>query len=147
MCRRASRGVLAKLGNVEDIVNIFKSPLEIQPVSSLPNMFQHPERTYKPSPKLPSPIQVKCLRREQHLFSHLMLSKSVVFVKVALLVLLGSLEMIFGLLYKLLNVLYEVNSSGPPTLMPNNCINGLPNQFTHKQAQKVSALHSQQLLS
>ena len=36
---------------------------------------------------------------------------------------LGSLEMTFGLLDKLLNVLYEANSSRPPTLMPNNCIN------------------------
>ena len=44
-------------------------------------------------------------------------------VEIALLVLLGSLEMIFGLLDKLLNVLHEVNSSRVPTLMPNNCIN------------------------
>ena len=52
-----------------------------------------------------------------------MLLKSVVLVEVVLLVLLGSLEMILGILDKLLNVLYEVNSSRPPTLMPNNCIN------------------------
>ena len=123
MCRRASRGVLAKLGNVEDIVNIFESPPEIQPVSSLPNTFQYPKRTYKPSPKLPNPSQVKCLRREQHFFSHLMLLKSVVLVEVVLLVFLGSLEMILGLLDKLLNVLHEVKSSRLPTLMPNNCIN------------------------
>ena len=122
MCRRASRDVLVELGDVEDIVNILESPPEIQPVSSLPNTFQHPERTYKPSPKLPSPSQVKYLRREKH-FSHLMLLKSLVLVEVALLVLLGSLEMILGFLDKLLNVLYEVNSSIPPTLMPNNCIN------------------------
>ena len=123
MCRRTSRGVLAKLRNVEDIVNIFESPPEIQSVSSLPNTFQYPKRTYKPIPKLPSPSQVKCLQREQHFFSHLMLLKSVVLVEVALLVLLGSLEMIFGLLDKLLNILYEVNSSKSPTLMCNNCIN------------------------
>ena len=103
--------MLAKLGNVEDIVNIFESPLEIQPVNSLPNTSQYPKKTYKPSPKLPSPIQVKCIRREQHFFSHLMLLKSVVLVKVALLVLLVSCEMIFGLLDKLLNVLNEINSS------------------------------------
>ena len=123
MCRRTSRGVLAKLRNVEDIVNISESPLEIQPVSSLPNTFQHPKRTYKPSPKLFIPSWVKCFRREQHFFSQLMLLKSVVLVKVALLVLLGSLEMILGFLDKLLNMLYEVNSSRPPTLMPRNCIN------------------------
>ena len=104
-------------------MNIFESPPEIQPISSLPNTFQQPERTYKPSSKLLSPSQVKCLRREQHLFSHLMLLKLVVLIEVVLLVLLGSLEMIFGLLDKLLNVLYEVNSSRPPTLMPNNYIN------------------------
>ena len=52
-----------------------------------------------------------------------MLLKSLLLVKIALLVFLGSLEMILGLLDKLLNVLYEVNSSRPPTLMPNNCIN------------------------
>ena len=43
-----------------------------------------------------------------------MLLKSVVLVEVALLVLLGSLEMILGFLDKLLNVLYKVNSSKPP---------------------------------
>ena len=123
VCRWASRGALAKLGDVEDTVNIFESPHEIQPAGSLPNTLQHPERTYKPSPKLPSASQVKCFRREQHFFSHLMLLNSVVIVKVALLVLLGSLEMILGLLDKLLNMLYEVNSSRPPTLMPKNCIN------------------------
>ena len=108
---------------MEDIVNIFESPPEIQPVGSLPRMLQDPERSYKPRPKLPNPSHVKCLRREQHFLSHLMLLKSVVLVEVALLVLLGSLEMILGILDKLLNVLYEVNSSRPPTLMPNNCIN------------------------
>ena len=123
MCRRASRGVLTKLRNVEDIMDIFESPPEIQPVGSLPNTLQHPERTYKSSLKLPSPSQVNCLRREQHFFSHLMLLKLVVLVEVVLLVLLGSLEMILGFLDKLLNELYEVNSSRPPTLMPNNCIN------------------------
>ena len=123
MYRRTSRGLLAKLGNMEDILNMFESPLEIQPVSSLPNKFQCPKRTHKPSPKLPSPSQVKCLQREQHLFSHLILLKLVVLVEVALLVLLGSLEMIFSLLDKLLNVLHEVKSSRPPILMPNNCIN------------------------
>ena len=51
-----------------------------------------------------------------------MLLKSVVLVEVALVVLLGSLEMILGILDKLLNVLYKVNSSQPPTMMPNNCI-------------------------
>ena len=123
MCKRASRGVLAKLGNVEDIMNIFESPSEIQPVGSLPNTLQHPERTYKPSPKLHILSQVKYIRTEQHFFSHLMLLKSVVIVKVALLVLLGSLEMILGFLDKLLNVLYEVKRCRPPTLIPNNCIN------------------------
>ena len=52
-----------------------------------------------------------------------MLLKSVVLVEVVLLVLLGFLEMILGILDKLLNVLYAVSSSRPPTLMPNNCIN------------------------
>ena len=115
--------MLEKLGNLEDIVSIFESPLEIQPVSSLPNTFQHLKKTYKPNLKLPSPIRVKFLRREQHFFSHLILLKSVVLVEVALLVILGSLEMIHGLLDKLLNMLHKVNSSRLPTLMPNNCIN------------------------
>ena len=111
------------LGDVEDIVNIFESPPEIQPVGSLPNMLQHPERSNKPRPKLFSPSYLKCLRRDQHFLSHLMLLKLVVLVEVALLLLLSSLEMILGILDKLLNVLYEVKSSRPPTLMPNNCIN------------------------
>ena len=34
-------------------MNIFESPPEIQPVGSLPNTLQHPEKTYKPRPKLP----------------------------------------------------------------------------------------------
>ena len=84
--------MLVKLGNMEDIMNIFESPPEIQPVGSLPNTLQHPERTYKPSPKFSSPNQVKFLRREQHFFSHLMLLKLVVLVKVALLKLLGFLR-------------------------------------------------------
>ena len=108
---------------MEDTVNIFESPPEIQSVGSLPNSLQNPERSKKPSPKLPSPRQVKCLRREQHFFSHLVLLKSVVLVKVVLLLLLGSFEMILGIIDKLLNVLYEVKSSRPPPLMPNNCIN------------------------
>ena len=108
---------------MEDIMNIFESPPEIQSVSCLPNMLQHPERSNKPSLKLPSPSQVKCLRTQQHFFSHLMLLKFFLLFEVALLVLLGSLEMILGTLDKLLNVLYKVNSSRPPTLMPYNCIN------------------------
>ena len=123
VCGWASRGVLAKLGDVETTVNIFENPPEIQSVGSLPNSLWHPERSNKPRTKLPSPRQMKCLRREQHFFYHLMLLKSVVLVEVALLVLLGSLEMILGILDKLLNVLYEVNSSRSPTWMPNNCIN------------------------
>ena len=115
--------MLSKLGDIEDIVNIFESPPEIQSVGSLSNSLQHPERSNKPSSKLPSPSQVKGLRREQHFFSHLMLLKLVVLVKVALIVLLGSLEMILGILDKLLNMLYEVNSSRLPTLMPKDCIN------------------------
>ena len=49
-----------------------------------------------------------------------MLLKLVVLVEIVLIVLLGSLKMIFGLLDKLLNMLYEVNINRPPTLMPNN---------------------------
>ena len=52
-------GVLSKLGDVKDILNIFESPPEIQSVDSLPNSLQHPERSNKPSSKLPSPSQVK----------------------------------------------------------------------------------------
>ena len=121
--------MLAKLRDVKDIVNIFESPPDIHPVSSLPNSLHLPERTYKPSPKLPSPSQVKYFRREQHFYSQLMLLKLVVLVEVVLLVLLGSLNMIIGILDKLLNVLHKVNSSRPPNLMPNNCINRKPNLF------------------
>ena len=102
--------MLAKLGDVEDIIDIFESPPEIQPVSFLPNSLHHPERSNKSSPKLPSTCQEKCLQREQHFFSHLMLLQSVVLVEVALLILLGSLEMILGILDKLLDVLYKVSS-------------------------------------
>ena len=115
--------MLAKLGDVEDIVNIFESPPEIQPVGSLPHTLQHPERSNKPSPKLPSASQVKCLRREQHFFSHLMLLQSVVLVQIVLLILLGSLEMILGLLDKLQDVLYKVSSSRTPTLTSHNSTN------------------------
>ena len=115
--------MLAKLGDVEDTANIFESPPEIQPVGSLPNTLQHPERTNKPSLQLPSASWVKCLRRERHFFSHLMLLQSVVLVEVALLILLGSLEMILGLLDKLLHVLYKVFSSISPTLTSYNSIN------------------------
>ena len=115
--------MIAKLGDVEDIVNIFESPPEIQSVDCLPNTLQHPERSYKPSPKLPSSSQVKCLRKEQHFFSHLMLLKTVVLVKVALLILLGSLEMILGLLDKLLDALFKISSCRSLTLISHNSIN------------------------
>ena len=112
-----------QIGDVEDIVNIFESPPEIQPVGCLPNMLQHPERTYKASPKLPSASQVKYFQREQHFFSHLMLLQWVVLVEVALLILLGSLGMVPGLLDKLIDVLYKVSSSRSPTLTSHNSIN------------------------
>ena len=115
--------MLAKLGNVEDIVDIFESPPEIQSAGCLPNTLQNPERSNKPSPKFPSSSQVKCLQREQHFFSHLMLLQLVVLVKVALLILLGSLEMILSLLDKLLDVLHKVGSSRSPTLTSHNSIN------------------------
>ena len=115
--------MLAELGDVEDIVNIFESPPEIQSVGCLPNMLQNPKRTYKPSPKLPSTCQVKCLRREQHFFSYLLFLQSVVLVEVALLVLLGSLDIILNLLDKLLDVLYKVSSSRSPTLTSHNSTN------------------------
>ena len=112
--------MLAKLGDVEDIMDIFESPPEIQSVSCLPNSLHHPERSNKPCPKLPSTSQVKCLRREQHFFSHLLFLYSVVLVKVVLLVLLGSLDMILGILYKLLDILYKVSSSRHATLISHN---------------------------
>ena len=115
--------MFAKLRNMEDIVDIFESTPEIQPVGYLPNSLQNPERSNKLSPKFPITCQVKCLHREQHVFSHLMLLQSVVLVKVALLILLGSLEMILGILEKLLDVLYKVNSSRHPTLISHNSIN------------------------
>ena len=58
-----------------------------------------------------------------------MLIQLVVLVKVALLVLLGSLEMIFGILDKLLDVLYKVSSSRHPTLISHNSISRLSNLF------------------
>ena len=115
--------MLVKIGNVEDIANIFESPPEIQPVGCLPNTPQHLERSNKPSPKLPSSSQVKCFQRKQHFFSHLMLPQTVVLVEVVLLILLGSLEMILGLLDKLLDVLYKVSSSRSLTLISHNSIN------------------------
>ena len=115
--------MLPKLGYVEDIVDILKSPPEIHSVDCLPNTLQYPERSYKPSSKIPSTCQVKCLRREQHFFSHQMLLQAVVLIEVAPPVLLGSLEMIFGILYKLLDVLYKVSSSRHPTLVSHNSIN------------------------
>ena len=52
-----------------------------------------------------------------------MLLQTVVLVEIALLILLGSLEMILGLLNKLLDVLYKVSSSRSPTLTSYNSIN------------------------
>ena len=52
-----------------------------------------------------------------------MLLEVMMLVEVALLILLGSLEMILGLLDKLLDVLYKVSSSRHPTLIPHNSIN------------------------
>ena len=47
----------------------------------------------------------------------------VVLIEVALLVPLGSLEMILGILEKLLDMLYKVSSSIDPTLVSHNSIN------------------------
>ena len=47
----------------------------------------------------------------------------VVLIELALLVLLGSLEMILGMLDKLLDMLYKVSSSRHPTLVFHNSIN------------------------
>ena len=52
-----------------------------------------------------------------------MFLKLVVLVKVALLILLGSLEVILGILDKLLDVLYKASSSRHPTLISHNSIN------------------------
>ena len=46
-----------------------------------------------------------------------------VLVEIALLMLLGSLEMIISLLDKLLDVLYEVSSSRSPNLTSHDSIN------------------------
>ena len=45
---------LLMLGDMEDIMDIFESPPEIQSASCLPDSLYHPERSNKPSPKLPS---------------------------------------------------------------------------------------------
>ena len=92
-----------KLGYMEDIMDICESPPEIQSVGYLPYTLHHPKRSNKPSPKLPSTCQVKCLRGNQHFFAHQIFLQSVVLIEVALL--LGSLEMILGILDKLLDVL------------------------------------------
>ena len=115
--------MLAKLGDVKDIMDIFESFPEIQSVSCLPNSLQHPERANKPIPELPSTCQVKCFRREQNLFSYLMFLQSVVLVETTLLVLLGLLEMILSPLDKLLDVLYKVSNSRSSTLTSQNSIN------------------------
>ena len=64
VCRLASSGVPPKLGYMEDIMNIFESPPEIQSVGCLPYTLYNPESCYKPSSNLPSTCQAKCLRRE-----------------------------------------------------------------------------------
>ena len=73
--------------------------------------------------KLPKTYQVKCFRREQNSFSHQLFLQLVVLIKVALLVLLDSLEIILCILDKLLDMLYKVSSSGHPTLVSHNSIN------------------------
>ena len=47
----------------------------------------------------------------------------VVLIKVALLVLLGSLKIILGIVDKLLDMLYKVSTSIHPTLVSHNSIN------------------------
>ena len=79
-----------KLGHMEDIVNALEPSPEVQSVGSLPYALHHPERSYKPSSELPSAIQMKSLRGEQHFFSHQMFLHSVVLIEVAL---YGSLEL------------------------------------------------------
>ena len=89
--------MFSKLGYVEDLVDILESPPEIQSVGCLPYTIHHPKRSYKPGSKLPSTCQVNCLQAEQHFFSHQMSLQLVVLIEVALLVLLGLFQMIFGI--------------------------------------------------
>ena len=49
--------------------------------------------------------------------------QAVVLIEVELPILLGSLEMILGILDKLLDVLYKAGSSRDPTLVSQNSIN------------------------
>ena len=56
--------MLFKLGDMEHIVNILEPTPEVQSVGCLPYALHHPERSYKPSPDLPSTFQIKGLRRE-----------------------------------------------------------------------------------
>ena len=90
--------MLFKLGHVEDIVDTYEPTPEVQSVGCLPFVLHHPERSYKPSSELPSACQIKGLCSERHFFSHQILLQSVVLIKVALLVVLGSLQMILGVL-------------------------------------------------
>ena len=86
------------MGHMEDIVNALEPSTEVQSIGYLPYVLQHPERSYKPSPKLSSARQIRILRGKQHFFSHQMFLQSVVLIEVALLVVLSSLQMILGIL-------------------------------------------------
>ena len=108
-----------KLGFMEDIVNTLETSPEVQSIGCLPYVFQHPERSYKPSSEIPSSGQMKSLQGQEHFFSQKMFLKSMILTEVVLLVVLGLLQMILGML----DVLREVSCIRHPALIYHNDIN------------------------
>ena len=130
---RAFRDMPLQLRHMEDIVDVFEPALDVKSIGCLSYTLQHPEWSHKSSSELPSTSKAKGFREEQHLFSKQMLLQLVMLVKIALLVVLCSLQVILGVLTNLLDVLSKVN-----------CIRHLPMVAHNDINQKSILFHTQQ---
>ena len=96
---RASRDMLLKLGYMEDIVDLLEPALEVKSIGSLSYALHYPEWSHKPSSELPSTCKVRGSSRRVAL---LLLPDAPIACdacsKVALLVVLCSLQVILGVL-------------------------------------------------
>ena len=127
--QRASRDVLLQLGYMEDIVDLLEPTLEVNSICYPFYAFHYPEWSHIPRSKLLSTCKMEGLQGQKHFFSYQMLLQPVMLVKIALLVVLWSLQVVLFVLNYLLDMLSEVSCIRHLTLGTYNDINRRLNLF------------------
>ena len=108
--------MLLQLGHMEDIMDLFEPALKVKSVCFLSYALYYPEWSYISRPKLPTTCKMEGLRGEWRFFAFQVLLQPVMLVKVALLVVLRSLQVVLGVLDYLPDVMSEVASGILPWL-------------------------------